>query len=562
MTKKLLSMTRMVFFLLSFVCFTASSLLAATYYVDRQGSDSADGHTAPWLTIKHALTQVKAGDVISINDGVYSEGQLVFPEGVSLTSTSQDNTKVKIQPNIRLGLNKPLLILSSASPGSNGNQTISYVELDGQNGSNTCRWAIKLQNRNNVRIHHCNIHDFFCGNASYAVWVKSTEIPFTSKWWEFCPYNQQEPGNDINLDALWPANPITNFELDHNTITKCGYRKSLGSGSFCNTIELFNLKDSSIHDNDIDSINAKSQCIVGVSAILDNVDIYNNTLRMARYTDRSSYIIEIWNLRGGCEIFNNNANSCFSICIGKETKIYDNDIVLDPPSSEGGNIGIEFTLQTYGEVYNNYVEGANIWGITTGITIYQNGYLQENTVLRNNIIYNVGGAGICITGEGSGGTSDGIKVLNNTIDTNRSDAGFGLIRLKQEETAVLKNVDVINNICLNAQTYPGVTVGMVSSLIITNNLFWNSGTNAWYNGDDINTVIADPVFVAMGDRPDYYQIQAGSNARDAGTNSVSGTVTDDFWGNERPVNLIYDIGAHEYGFLFSSNNDYLMIMGM
>ena len=499
--------------------FTGSFLHAAVFYVDVNGSDSErnGGKSTPWKTIGFALTQVDFGDLISINDGVYSEGQLVFPEGVSLTSTSQDNTKVKIQPKIPLGLQKPLLILSSVAPGSNGNQTISYVELDGQNGSNTCRWAIKLQNRDNIRIHHCNIHDFFNGNGSHAVWVKSTEISITGNWWEFCPYDQQEPGNDTNLDALWPANPITNFELDNNTITKCGYRQSLGSGPIShNTIELFNVKNSSIHDNDINSIGAKAECITGFAGLLDNVDIYNNILRMDRYTDRSSYIIEIWNLRGGCEIYDNDANSAFSICYGKETEVYSNNIRSIPQGHDG--LGIEFTLQTYGKVFGNYIEGT-AYGVCTGITRVCAGYLEENTIIRNNVIYNIRGTGISITGTGSSGTTDGIEVFNNTIDTNRSTAGFGLIRLEQQDASIMRNIHVINNICLNAQIHPGATVGTVSNLVITNNLFWGSGIrNTWASSKAQNTVVADPEFRGPAGKHDGYKLTASSPALEVGVN--------------------------------------------
>jgi hypothetical protein len=522
---------KLFFLTVALSCIFTCSLHAAVFYVDVNGSDyGGNGKSTPWKTIGFALTQADSGDLISINDGVYSEGQLVFPEGVSLTSTSQDNTKAKIQPNKYLGPNRPLLILSSVVPGSNGNQTISCVELDGQNGSNTCRWAIKVQNRNNVRIHHCNIHDFSKGSQSHAVWVKSTSVAFTCNWWNFWPGDAQEPGNDINLDALWPTNPITNFELDHNTITKCGYRESISSGIFSNTIELFNLKNSSIHDNYINSIDSKSECISGIAGLLDNVDIYNNTLRMAQYTDRSSYIIEIWNLRGGCEIFNNDANSCFSICYGKETKICNNDIVLDPPSRNGANLGIEFTLQTYGEVFGNYIEGAGIYGITTGITgrCQDANYIVKNTVIRNNTIYNVKGAGICISGMGADNANgrtnitEDIKVLNNIVDTNRSSAGYGLIRIEQADngaSGVARNIDVINNICLNAQTVPGATVGTVSNLVITNNLFWGSGTrNMWASGKAQNTVVADPEFRGPAGERDGYELTASSPALDVGVN--------------------------------------------
>jgi hypothetical protein len=47
--------------------------LGATYYVDTTGSDAADGSVGtPWLTVRHAATNVLAGDLVLVNSGVYS----------------------------------------------------------------------------------------------------------------------------------------------------------------------------------------------------------------------------------------------------------------------------------------------------------------------------------------------------------------------------------------------------------------------------------------------------------------------------------------------------------
>ena len=46
----------------------------AVYYVSTSGSDSSAGsQTAPWRTIQHAATSVKAGDTVNIRSGVYNE---------------------------------------------------------------------------------------------------------------------------------------------------------------------------------------------------------------------------------------------------------------------------------------------------------------------------------------------------------------------------------------------------------------------------------------------------------------------------------------------------------
>jgi len=517
-----------------------------TYWVDTAGDDvhGVGSEIDPFQTITHAISVSTLGETICVNDGTYAESQMVLPVGVNLKGTDDNASTVIIQPASNLAYNVPFMLLSSATPGSDGNNTVSYVTLDGD-ATYSANWAIKVQNRNNVRIHHCNIHDFTGETDAHALWVKSTEIAGTVNWWEFCPTDQEEPGDDSNIDALWPANPVTDFEFDNNIVTNCGYRASLDSGSWWSTIELFNLKDSSIHDNDIDSIDAKAECITGITGLLDNVDIYNNTLRMARYTDRSSYIIEMWNMKGGCEIYNNDANSPFSICIGKETEVHDNVIVCDAGGRSPG-LGIEFTLQTYGEVYNNYVENSG-HGVCTGVTASQNNKLQENTYIYNNIIYNAEHAPIRISGLGTGGTTDGIKVFNNTINTSDTAlVGYGGIRVEQSSTAVLTNVEVINNICTNVGTHAGVTVGTVSNLTIDHNLFFDCGTDDWYGSTDTNSVTTTPDFVATGDKPAYFKLDSASNADDAGTSDVSAVVTDDYWGTARPVNGVYDIGAHEY----------------
>ncbi len=46
----------------------------AVYYVSTSGSDSNAGtQAAPWRTIQHAATSVKAGDTVNIRAGVYNE---------------------------------------------------------------------------------------------------------------------------------------------------------------------------------------------------------------------------------------------------------------------------------------------------------------------------------------------------------------------------------------------------------------------------------------------------------------------------------------------------------
>ena len=438
------------------------------------------------------------GEIISINNGNYAEDQLVVPEGVSITSSSQDKSVVRIYPKIGLPASKPFILLSSALPGTQGNQTISYLDIDGIEGTINARAAIKVQNRSNVRIHHCNIHDFTGDRWGYGVYVVSTEVAQTNSWWNYMPEDLQKPGINTNLDKNWPSNPIENFELDNNIITNCGYRESLSGGFFYRAVKLFNLKDSSIHHNTINTLKSRNQALGGVVAFLWNVDIYNNTISQAKYTDRSSYSIEVWLTRGGCEFYNNKANQGFSIDCGKETTVSNNTIIFDPVVKTTGDIGIEFMHQSYGTISGNHIEGSGFAGIDIGLSREHGGknYTIYDTVIKGNQIYNSNGHGIAVLGIGATSsnttnTVSGVTIAENKVQKNRN--GWSLVKISQANNTgkgIISNVTINYNNISNGLTYAGETVGKVDNISIYNNSFIGNGTNEWKNGyNEIRSVL-------------------------------------------------------------------------
>jgi hypothetical protein len=490
------------------LCFTIT-VQAETYFVNMSGSNS-DGYGTsdyPWKTVAYALSQSKSGDVISIDDGEYSEQQLIVPPGVNITSSSRDSSKVRIYPATSLVTDQPLMVLSSKNPGDDGNQSISYIELDGSENGRVARVGILVENRNNVRIHHNNIHDFTGVDRSFGVIVRSTQIPYSHEWWHYWPTDPQGVNNDQNLNALWPTNPVEGFELDNNAIVNCGYRSSLSSGLIFAAVYPFNLKDSLIHDNVIDTTQSRGQCIYATSSFLWNVDIYNNNLSMNRYTDRASFAIELWNMRNGCQFYHNTSNGGFSIIVGKETQINNNRIVFDHPAYEQGCIGIEFIDQTEGAVFENYIEGAGVYGISAGMHNNEKNFIVRNIKIRDNIVVNTNGAAICIYVIGSDWTAntltvDGVEIHNNKLDGNRS-LYYGLLRLDQREgemgRAVLKNVSINGNIALKSRDYAGKTVGTVTGVTGQFNIFWENQINQWYNGATIEGMVIDPSSSAVND---------------------------------------------------------------
>lgn len=488
-----------IFFLF---CFTITAQ-AETYFVNTSGSD-ADGFGSsanPWRTVSYALSQSSSGDLISIDDGDYSEQRLIVPPGVSITSSSRDSSKVRVYPAVSMATDRPFMVLSSSNPGSDGNQTISYIELDGSENGRVARVGILVENRNNVRIDHNNIHDFTGVDSSHGVIARSTQIPYTHIWWnDYYPSDPQGVNNDQNIDAMWPTNPVVGFELDNNTIMNCGYRSSLSSGLIFSAVFPYNLKDSSIHDNVIDTTHSRGQCIYATSAFIWNVDIYNNKLSMNRFTDRASFTIELWNMRNGCQFYNNTSNSGFSITVGKQTQIYNNRIVFDHPAFEKDHIGIEFITQTEGAVFSNYIEGAGVYGISAGMQNNNKDFIIRNIKIHDNTIVNTNGAAICIYVRGSNWsfntvTVDGVEINNNKLDGNRL-LHFGLIRLDHADgergRAVFRNVSVNRNVILNSRDYAGITVGTVTGVTGQTNIFWENQVNQWNNGMAIEKLVIDP----------------------------------------------------------------------
>jgi len=494
--QKMKSLLVLPFFLLFYV----NLAYCETYFVDKKGSNSNYGsRNDPWATVEHALKKVQYGDTISINDGIYTENQLIVPEGVSLTSSAQDNSKVKIQPGYEMGQSTPFLKLVSGSLSSNGNQTISYIELNGINGFNTAQVAILVQNRNNIRIHHCNIHDFIGTREEleFTIKIESTQIARTNEWWEYWPADPQGKGINNNINALWPKNPVVNFQFDNNTVTNCF------------AISPFNLKDSKFYKNIIDNRKTNGWTFKAVCAFLDNVDIHDNTLfgAVPRESGQTQWRVELWLHKNGCEYFNNKMNGYYSITYGKETSIYNNTIKLDPMDHQGGT-GIEFNGQSFGQIFENHIEGA-YFGIRVGTdaTCNKKDWIVENIVVRGNTIYNHKSSAIWIQAEGANlgkqhATVRNVEVYGNIIDGQTSEErgdisyrgqyGIRIYQRNNVGTSTLSNVFVKNNTIIDINGYAGHTLGVVKDVVVDSNHFFGNKYNSWFGGIATNTETSEP----------------------------------------------------------------------
>ena len=533
---------------------------AIDIYVAPSGLDTAgDGSMEnPYRSLAYAVSIASSGQTVGLFDGAYPEVSIAIPPGVSITSLSQDASKVTIYPKVALPPGEPLLKIESHELSAPGNQSISYITLDGTLGSGNAARGIMIKNRNDVHIHHCTIKNFtgnkYCGGVFvFSTKITTPEAPNVTIFW---PHDPGSLGDDSSIDAglqkPWPTNPVERFELDHCNIINCGndaIPEPENRGYGC--ITLFIVKDSKIHHNLLDNSSINDRCIKGgggCAAFLWNVDVYENTMRMKQGQAYESYIVETWLHRGGCEFYNNNANGCFSIVYGKQTEIRNNILMpyLPEPISGGGNLGIEFTHQSFGIVSSNYIDvyspGSCIGVGASSPTFW---HIVKDTLVATNIC--VGPAGFGITMKCDGGEKslvDGWKFYNNTI-ISKGKMRWDGIRFNVNKGQFI-NVEVVNNIVIGAGRFGGSTIvqdgANYSSKRISNNLFYANQYNSW-EGDYLaqNIIVQDPKFVG-GTGADAYKLRSDSPAIGAG---VPVPLTYDFAGN--PFSISHpSIGAYEY----------------
>ena len=130
---------------------------ATTYYISPKGSDviGSGSLTNPWQSLSKATSTVTTpGDIIHVLQGTYIETvRSVLATGVSIEG---DGPASVIQSTLTQEF--AAIIMAVSPEGTNGNQHISHIKLDGNN--RTTSWAIEIRGRSNVSIHDCIIVDF------------------------------------------------------------------------------------------------------------------------------------------------------------------------------------------------------------------------------------------------------------------------------------------------------------------------------------------------------------------------------------------------------------------
>lgn len=166
-------------------------------------------------------------------------------------------------------------------------------------------------------------------------------------------------------------------------------------------------------------------------------------------------------------------------CDGAGHPVY-NSVVRGNIIYNIGGRGIEMENAFNSITENNVIYNSNKWGINYINYGYgpdftsDNEYRDDNTnaIIRNNLIYNTAEAGIILNG------SPGVKIYNNTIHRNYTTKGyFAAITLSSYGGFPCINTDIRNNIISEGDAYAiwveSPTL-QLQGLVINNNLYYHS----------------------------------------------------------------------------------------
>ena len=465
---------KLFFTLLCFLFF--GNAIATTFYINPAGSDIKGNGSInnPWQTLFKATANVtKSGDIIHVGKGTYTEfEQCILAVGVSI-----EGEGIHSVIKSSLSTDWKAMIAAQSPEGTNGNQHISNLKLDGQNL--TTFWAIIINGRSNVSIYDCVIVDF-----------KDRGVIFD--------------GRNDNTPAP-PANYAKGNSFYNNTVTNCAaYNTPNGIyGRGCLNI---GGQDGMLIYNNIITQDSRPEGYNGWpikysnDGYLKNCKIYDNVLTKIPYAGNYGgengwdFAIEFWNILGGVEIYGNTIHGAVDLANNFKTSyqfsvwFHDNK-VYQKKLNRYYESGIIFEATTEGVIVEN-----NIFDNISGGVLFN---AQENTVLRDiiirkNIFSNIGrkmgngnnGSGInlnCGTlfGNNLHYTLNNLLILNNTIDAAIGNAPYYGIEITGGRWAT--NIKIQNNTIRNFRVsfFIANPAAVIDTLLIEKNILSGNG-----NGND------------------------------------------------------------------------------
>jgi parallel beta-helix repeat protein len=489
-----------------------------THYISTTGNDETGDGTSgnPWATLVKACSSVtRAGDTIYVNPGTYVEtNPAILAAGVSIKGAG---TSSHIISHYKADWNysnptKASIVLSSDTEGTNGNQSISNILLDGDNL--TANLGILVRLRSNVKIHDMSIKDFYINGINYL-------------------------GSSVNSESK-PTTYSTANELYNVIIDNCTDSANTWVGG--GLINVCGQKDLSIHDctfSDTARVAGANGNIVMNNRFGLGFKYYNNTsYKPSMGNDGWNFYLEIPWGSGGTEIYNNRfyggeqgidigSFAEYNYSYSFSYDIHDNYFEDTNPTATGSNgktaLYVEGARAVNVFMHNNTFKNISqpfsvIDGSTPGIAPN-----DTNIVFRNNICMNMGMDApdnwqALIEINKSVGSIYGLYIINNTIVPNTV-INSSAISISNHGSS-MKNIVIGNNIITNSKNgywmFVDNTNSTLDSLVIRNNILYNNANNnaITFSGNAVTNYInqgninSNPLFVSATD----LSLQASSPA--------------------------------------------------
>lgn len=495
------------------------------FYVSTTGNNANNGLTSgtAWATHVYAGTHTVSGDAISTLAGTYTEtATIVLPAAVSWTGADSATTIIKSTVSADY---VPLLTMSSAQ-GTNGNQTISTLQFDGQL---TNFLAVMVGGRSNVVFTNCSFKNFldrgviFSAKGDYtdgAPSIYSTGNKIYNSRVINCARYQHPNGNFgmgcVNLGGQ------SGLQIYNNVITQEG--RVVGDNGwpikYANEGHNYGVL---IHDNTLTKIPFQGN--------------YNGD-------GDWDFCIELWYCEGGVEIYNNNIQGGIDLAYNDRISPYTysvsfhNNNVTQPILNTKFQGGVYTERQVNGIlIYKNTFDKIAA-GVLINIEDFGAGPFQalHNILIQENLMSNLGraigdgnnGAGILLSTHSTATfTLDSLFIYNNTFVAALGNAPFEGIYLNfGVASGVTTKVKIVNNVVQGFRDRWLYVSNSASTLdnftVFNNNLYLNAASNALYfaNGNPTNysnannLLNSNPLFVSSTD----YHVQALSPCINAGLN--------------------------------------------
>ena len=524
-----------------FLCIS-SFASATTFYVAKTGNDNNNGSIgSPWLTVYKATSTVTTfGDLISISTGTYLEtSQLVISVGVSLQGVVNDSTAVRIQST--LSAQYSAIIAMNSTPGTNGQQSIKWLTLDGRNVTS---WILTCFGRSNVEFAHLQVFD-------------AVERGVLINGWN---------------------NTSTNTEPTYstgNTVHHCWMKNNSSHPGFgTGELNIGGQQDMTIYNNKFESLKVSGSNGWPIKYLNDgwykNVEIYNNILNKTpvNFSNQSGsgsdwyFCIELARCRGVNVHHNRMSGGGVDNNIGYipapyaySIRVCDN-IITQPAPNPYRNSAISIEYKHYNVIIErNYVEnfavGVNFTPRGTTQQGSDGGY-QDSIYIRKNLFVLAKGEddarGIDFYSDANTSVyvynTTNVWIDNNTMLCKTGYAGPYGIRLTESNAGgTLNNINIRNNVITNFHTSPIVhnanPGASITNLYIQNNDIYNCGNSnnpQWYGTNpspltSTGNINGTPTYGANYTIPNSSSIlyNAGINAALAFNNGAA------------------DIGYHEFG---------------